>query len=351
MQTKKPAHRLHPAVALLASLSLQAIAWSCFGDNHPSANTNDVIYLNYTPERRAEDLVKIEKYVNAWTNQPRGFACNNPNRIRDLIAAQPDAVSAGRLTGLWENLQASRPHRSVRLEDYACEFIKNAGLSADDPDSRQLAAHFFTMMMCIPDLSFPPPSSLDSPNWRYGAEGVYGRLTRLMDIAPSSLLETAETYQSLAGFIGEVRMNIVPDFGPLGKGNYYTYTGEKDALFYLRNWCYALQTHQHDLQNVCRSWNGFMIKYRIRDFANEMPPDERKQFLDKIKELARSDAEEAKLLDTPIAPVKITFAPVEMEREFLSKLPPEQRKQEIDRAKRESDYTAEQLKQLEAPFE
>ena len=57
---------------------------------------------------------------------------------------------------------------------------------------------------------------------------------------------------------------------------------------------------QLTLRFICKyDWRERRIK-DVRAFAQTLPPDERKQFLDKIKELARSDEEEAKLLDTPI---------------------------------------------------
>ena len=55
--------------------------------------------------------------------------------------------------------------------------------------------------------------------------------------------------------------------------------------------------YQNELRLICDN-----LKHErgaIRAFAATLPPDERKQFLDKIKELARSDEEEAKRLDEP----------------------------------------------------
>ena len=88
-----------------------------------------------------------------------------------------------------------------------------------------------------------------------------------------------------------------------------------------------------------------------RKFAQSLPPDERKPFLNKIKELARSGTEEEKLLDTPIVSEKVLYPPVERTRLFIFRMSPEQREQYLEKVKRESNYTEEELKALEAPYE
>ncbi|MCL1921583.1 MAG: hypothetical protein FWG50_11030 [Kiritimatiellaeota bacterium] len=257
----------------------------------------EVFYANYSPEERAKDIITIGKYLNAWTNQMRGFACNDAGRVKALIAAQPDAAFAERLTAVWEDMKCASTNRAPDFTFYAYTFAQGLK-SSDDPHSRLLARHFFTMLVCLPDLSFPPPSGLDSPNWACPVEGVWNRLGLVMASA-RPLLETAETFLEIAGFMGDVRMNMIPDLGDFGRGSY---TGEKDALFHLRNWCCALRSCQRSLRYPCEQWSWSMID-EIRRFAAKMPPDERKRFLDQIKKLARSDEEEAKRLDEPI-PVK-----------------------------------------------
>jgi len=176
-----------------------------------------------------------------------------------------------------------------------------------------------------------------------------------------------ETWEALASMVGWMRIQIMPDYQwhePL-EAKFTTMAEKEQARLDRIRKSTELITgvvteeevgRRHDmdyfqlsLRNLVKTWEKFRLS-DIRYFAASLPPDERKRFLDKIKELARSDEEEAKRLDEPI-PVVRPGLPVEFARSHASRLQPHARKQFLDMAKKEADYTEEELKILDVPYE
>jgi hypothetical protein len=167
------------------------------------------------------------------------------------------------------------------------------------------------------------------------------------------LTTSAKTWLEVATGIGEMRGQCIPGYVHPPESRWVFNWRKTKAENQASREAYRKKDleswYQSALLLICDNLKG-EIK-AIRTFAASLPPDERKQFLDKIKELARSDDEEAKLLDEPIVPKKVPYPPVADMREFLSHMSPDKRKQTIEAIKQESDYTKEQIKLIEAPFE
>ena len=161
------------------------------------------------------------------------------------------------------------------------------------------------------------------------------------------------TWEALASMVGGARLQIVKDYHPSfqwdSRIDPRETEQERGARMEENDRKYAMDSFQSRLSDIDRKW-GFSFVDRINNLAFKMPSDARKQFLDKIKELARSDEDEAKLLDKPI-PVERPGLPVEFARSQAAHLPPVARKKFLDSAKKGADYTEEELKILDAPFE
>jgi len=128
------------------------------------------------------------------------------------------------------------------------------------------------------------------------------------------LCDDFETWEGVASMVGWVRSQVIPNYqrqmiliNPLGFSTTQT-EQEQEEILQEHNQKKAMNNCQKELRNIIGQWSTPVD--RIRTLAAKMPPDERKLYLDKIKELARSDEEEAKLLDAPVVPTKITYAPV-----------------------------------------
>ena len=167
------------------------------------------------------------------------------------------------------------------------------------------------------------------------------------------LCDDFETWEGVASMVGWMRSQIIPNYQRQqpDKARLMNAKTDQEHQEALHDYSQkiAMNKCQQELRNILGQWSTPVD--RIRRLAAKMPPDERKRYLDKIKELARSDEEEAKRLDAPVVPTKIIYAPVAVERYYLSQMPPEQRQREIEIARRESTYTEEEMKALEAPYD
>ncbi|MCL1920401.1 MAG: hypothetical protein FWG50_04870 [Kiritimatiellaeota bacterium] len=167
------------------------------------------------------------------------------------------------------------------------------------------------------------------------------------------LCNDSDAWEHLASMVGWVRAQIIPDYQPqaadplpfiLDPNN-----PEHQDRIRDRRQKRVMDQCQHLMPSIVWQWNTLVD--RIRRLADKMPPGERERFLGRIKDLARSDAEEARRLDAPVVPEKLKYPPVDSYRYFLSKSSPEQREKAIEKARRESNYTEEQLRVLEAPYD
>ena len=182
----------------------------------------------------------------------------------------------------------------------------------------------------------------------------WGMLRELSESVPA-LKTSAQTWFEVAAVLGDFRAQLIPGY-TVPKRRRITFEetdAEKKAIREenrkqeLESWYQGRLRMYFDFENN----NLETTLEAIRVCARSLPLDERKPFIDKIKKLARSGAEEAKLLDTPLEPEKVIYPPVDRTRRFISRMTPEQRAQYLERARRESNYTEEELKILEAPYE
>ena len=171
-----------------------------------------------------------------------------------------------------------------------------------------------------------------------------------------SLRNEPETWETLASMVGWVRRQIIPDYQPSGGIRNSMILRETEQERRIRfeedGRRLAMDSFQRSLRDIERSWASVPIS-RICHLASKMPPDERKQFLDKIKELARSGEEEAKLIEETMEQLRPPRPgiPVAQARSHASRLQPHARKQFLEKVKEKSDYTEEELKILDAPYE
>ena len=228
---------------------------------------------------------------------------------------------------------------------YISQANRILNLKPNDPQALRM---FFTGISDIP----LPLAGTDFKEMRTQAMIKWKTLYDLAFWNPS-LGKEPETWESLATMVGWVRQQIVPDFTPSGGMMYSMILRETEQERRTRQEeegrKLAMSSFQRSLRDIVKRWA--FIHDDIRHLAAKMPPDERKQFLNKIKELARSDEEEAKRLDEPVVSEKVKYPSVEVMRNFLSRLPPDRRKQRLEEIRQESDYTEEQLKELDAPYE
>jgi len=180
-------------------------------------------------------------------------------------------------------------------------------------------------------------------------------LTALMD--NSCLHDDPKTWQGMASMVGWVRPQIIPNYQQ--QMTYRQPPGlllaqtEQERQDILREYTQksAMDNCQRQMRDIVVRWSHSPL-IRIRTLASKMPSDERKQFLDKIKALARSGTDEATYLDLPIELENCGRHPsVHFMRVILSTMPVEQRQSFINNLKEASAYNEEDLKALEAPYE
>ena len=261
-----------------------------------------------------------------------------------------DAPVIGSMVKTWTFEQITNTLREVKeiWEEPSDAFISQSDrilrLKPDDP---QALRAFFAG---VSELSL----SSDKTDLRISGSQLqvkWRTMSHLADFVPP-LGNEPETWEMLAVMVGLVRPQITPNYQPLGKALNWIETPGEDhqAKIDANRKKIAMDYFQARLRDIERSWTNIPIN-RIRHLASKMHLDERKQFLDKIKELARSDEEEAKQLDEPIVLEKVKYPSVEVMRRFLSRMSPDKRKQTIEVIRQKSDYTEEQIKLLEASFE
>jgi len=112
-----------------------------------------------------------------------------------------------------------------------------------------------------------------------------------------------DAWTNVAVFVGWVRPQIIPNYQRHGRGLNGVTLGETEEVRNTRirenGRKIAMDNCQQKMANIVEHWSSPLPIRCIRTLASKMPPDERKRYLDKIKELARSDEEEAKRLDAP----------------------------------------------------
>jgi hypothetical protein len=119
-----------------------------------------------------------------------------------------------------------------------------------------------------------------------------------------SLRNEPETWEGVASMVGWVRLQIIPKHQrqePDKAGLFAKTEQERQKALHDYAQKIAMNNCQQEMASIVERWNSRsrLLINRIRRIASQMPPDERKQFLDKIKEMAGSDDEEAKFLDAP----------------------------------------------------
>jgi len=194
------------------------------------------------------------------------------------------------------------------------------------------------------------------PNLEDSSGRVGTKWGMLQDLAWSQALKTsAQTWFEVAAVLGDFRSQLIPGYtGPTKRRLTFDETKEEKKAIREENRKQELESwYQGSLRMYFDYENSNLnpTLEAIRVCAQSLPPDERKPFIDRIKKLARSGAEEAKLLDTPRLPTRVTYPPVDIQRYHLSHMLPEHRQRELEKVRRDSDYTEEQLKELEAPYD
>ena len=282
-----------------------------------------------------------------------------PQRLAaDDVTALPSRVPTGKvpLTPPWTFAQITNLLREVELTweqspgVHDTQIHKVARSRPDEP-------HAFKMLFeGISKLPLLSPET-DAEERIYQVCSKWRTLSVLADSL--SLHNDPETWETLASMVGEVRQQIIPDYQRHVMPRYdmnmrlpgETEQQRQERLTRLKEEVQKAyeSSYQDSLRDVAKSWTRITIN-RVCHLAVKMPPDERKQFLDKIKELARSDEEEAKLVEETMAQVRPGI-PVTYARSHASRLTPVARKQFLDMAKKEADYTKKELEILDAPYE
>jgi len=133
-------------------------------------------------------------------------------------------------------------------------------------------------------------------------------VNRLADETP--LRHDSEIWEGVASMVGWMRSQIIPNYQRQQPDearlmNVKTDQEHQAALHEIQK--IARNTCQQEMRNMIGLWSTPVD--RIRTLAAKMTPDERKRYLDKIKELAYSDEEEAKLLDAPLSLIQLKTIP------------------------------------------
>ena len=266
----------------------------------------------------------------------------------DLPAAMQETWTFAQITNALREVEASWEKSPRTGYEIVCQIV-NA--KPDEPLALK------TLLLGISQLPVPSMEENLEAMW----EPLFFKWKTLEELARFTPLGNASgTWEHLASMVGWVRPQIIPDYRAQTVGRSLSMNG----IFADRT-SQAYQEHLAMLRDIQRKraifkcqdqmehimWSWRLPVDRIRGLATKMPPEERRQYLDRIKELAHSDEEEAKLIDTPIMPEKTIYPSVDAMRYFLSNVTPEKRAQEIEKARRESNYTEEQLKELEAPYD
>ena len=230
---------------------------------------------------------------------------------------------------------------------YISQADKILRLMPDEPHARKM------LFMGISGF----PLSLPGADMKATAQRLEIKWRAMFHLAGhTSLRDDAEARETLASMVGWARLQIIPDYQPY-RSIRYNVVGtmlteeERRARMEEQDRRSAINEFQRSLRDTVRDWESFFVPSVCR-LASKMPPDGRKRFLDRIKELARSDETEAKLLIEETVKLRHIGMGDEHARKFVvAAWFPEQRKQKLDEIKAKSDYTEEELEFLEELFE
>lgn len=288
-------------VIVLAATILQQ---TCYGE-FPNQNTSDQSYskTNTIPNDNISDdmsqrLKTWERNLAVWTNQPRGYATCNPQRIQALLAGQTNAALVVQLTNAWERLQLACTNQPIKLNEYISQTLKEKG----GPKGEQalFAQNFFTMLTCLPLTPLMPPCIGIDPDY-HRSDVLKWYLMKEAIFAAPYLIESGDTFLDMASLIGDLKANVSPnvnvDIPKLFILNFPTEDRERIRLLY--RWNIAMISYQRSLESVVWHWS-YYVGGHIRTFASTLPPDRRKAFLDEIARRAKSDAKEIELLNKPL---------------------------------------------------
>ncbi|MCL1920400.1 MAG: hypothetical protein FWG50_04865 [Kiritimatiellaeota bacterium] len=250
---------------------------------------------------------------------------------------------------LWEK----RPSTCFRYIDYIAEAMNNLAAYGVAPEGAVVLLEEDIPSLFEHICRLPVQPNLENSGFRvYEKWRMLGALSRQI----AALKNSKQTWLGMATEIGSIRAQIIPGY------NYEPRRLNISDVRKTKTEMLAMQEendrknfeaqYQGRLRLICHNLESTIEN--IRRFAASLPPDERKLFLDKIKELARSDEGEAKLLDEPaepFPPYRAGRISAEVARIIASRASPDARKQFLDKIKAESGYTEEELKILDAPFE